>query len=60
MDLHNVSWRKSSHSTNNGGDCIELGALPNAVVARDSKDPDGPRLVFDRHAFAEFLTHIKH
>lgn len=59
MDLNNVSWCKSSHSTNNGGQCVELGALPNAVVARDSKDPNGPRLVFDRRAFAEFLAHIK-
>ncbi|WP_347256639.1 DUF397 domain-containing protein [Actinomadura sp. RB99] len=59
MDLRNIPWRKSSNSTNNGGQCVELGALPNAVVARDSKDPDGPRLVFDRPAFANFLTHIK-
>ncbi|WP_173097089.1 DUF397 domain-containing protein [Actinomadura verrucosospora] len=59
MDLTDVLWRKSSHSTNNGGQCVELGALPNAVVARDSKDPDGPRLVFGRGALAEFLTRIK-
>jgi hypothetical protein len=59
MDLRNIPWRKSSHSTNNGGDCVEIRALPNAVVARDSKDPDGSRLVFDRRVFAEFLTHIK-
>ncbi|WP_433244222.1 DUF397 domain-containing protein [Actinomadura nitritigenes] len=59
MDLRNVPWRTSSHSTNNGGQCVELGALPNAVVARDSKDPDGPRLVFDRRAFAEFLAQVK-
>ncbi|MFF0520296.1 DUF397 domain-containing protein [Actinomadura nitritigenes] len=60
VDPRNIPWRKSSYSTNNGGQCVELGALPNAVVARDSMDPDGPRLVFDRSAFAEFLTHIKH
>lgn len=59
MDLNNILWRKSSHSTNNGGDCVELGALPDAVVARDSRDPDGPRLVFGRRVFAEFLVRIK-
>ncbi|MEU6744664.1 DUF397 domain-containing protein [Spirillospora sp. NPDC046719] len=59
MDLNHNPWRTSSYGTNNGGQCVELGALPNAVVARDSKDPDGPRLVFDRRAFAKFLTHIK-
>ncbi|QKG23078.1 DUF397 domain-containing protein [Actinomadura verrucosospora] len=59
MDLNNVSWRKSSHSTNNGGDCVELAALPNAVAARDSKDPDGPKLEFDRRSFGEFLARVK-
>ncbi|HEU5032770.1 MAG TPA: DUF397 domain-containing protein [Spirillospora sp.] len=59
MDLRNISWRTSSHSTNNGGQCVELGALPDVVVARDSKDSDGARLVFDRREFAEFLTQIK-
>jgi hypothetical protein len=59
MDLNNVPWRKSSHSTNNGGDCVELAALPSVVVARDSKDPGGPRLMFDRRAFASFLTSVK-
>lgn len=22
--MGNLSWRKSSHSTNNGGDCVEV------------------------------------
>ena len=39
-----LSWRTSSYSTSNGGDCIEVGAAPRAVAVRDSKDPDGPVL----------------
>ncbi|MEV5568539.1 DUF397 domain-containing protein [Spirillospora sp. NPDC052269] len=40
-----VLWRKSSHSTAQGEDCVEAAALPHqAVGLRDSKDPDGPRL----------------
>ncbi|MFS2293675.1 MAG: DUF397 domain-containing protein [Actinomadura sp.] len=49
MDLKNTAWRKSSHSTSNGGDCIELARLSGAVVAvRDSKDPNGPVLLVTR------------
>ncbi|HEU5032768.1 MAG TPA: DUF397 domain-containing protein [Spirillospora sp.] len=60
MELTKAVWRKSSYTTSNGGDCVELASVPGTVAVRDSKDPDGPRLVFDRRAFAEFLTHIKH
>ncbi|MFF0520295.1 DUF397 domain-containing protein [Actinomadura nitritigenes] len=59
MDLTKVVWRKSSYTGPNGGDCVELASVPGTVAVRDSKDPDGPRLVFDRRAFAEFLAHIK-
>ncbi|MGI5325294.1 DUF397 domain-containing protein [Actinomadura nitritigenes] len=59
MELTKAVWRKSSYTTSNGGDCVELASAPGTVAVRDSKDPDGPRLVFGRRAFAEFLTHIK-
>jgi hypothetical protein len=59
MELTKAVWRKSSYTTSNGGDCVELASVPGTVAVRDSKDPDGPRLVFDRQAFAEFLTRIK-
>ncbi|WP_433244219.1 DUF397 domain-containing protein [Actinomadura nitritigenes] len=55
-----VVWRKASYTTSNGGNCVELASVPGTVAVRDSKDPDGPRLVFDRRVFAEFLTQIKH
>lgn len=46
VDLSRAVWRKSARS-NNGGDCVEVaGNLPGAVAVRDSKDPDGPVLVF--------------
>ncbi|MEU9019068.1 DUF397 domain-containing protein [Actinomadura sp. NPDC048394] len=52
-------WRKSSCTTSNGGNCVELASLPDNVAVRDSKDPDGPRLVFGRRAFSVFLTGVK-
>jgi hypothetical protein len=45
MDLSKATWRKSSHSTDNGGDCVEVARTPGAVAVRDSKDPDGPVLL---------------
>lgn len=45
---------KSSYS--HPGDCIEVAIPPaGAVAVRDSKDPNGPRLVVTRAAWAEFV-----
>jgi hypothetical protein len=53
-------WRKSSHSGGNGGDCVEVAAaLPAAIAVRDSKDPDGPRLIFTPAAWAAFTAAIR-
>jgi Domain of unknown function (DUF397) len=27
MDLNSAQWRTSSHSTDNGGDCVEVAVL---------------------------------
>lgn len=55
-----IEWRKSSHS---GGDsdpaCVELAKSGDRVWVRDSKDPDGERLVFGRDAFAGLLERVK-
>jgi hypothetical protein len=64
MDEHDLSaapWRKSSHSDNNGGNCIEaaLGFIAGAVPVRDSKDPQGPALIFDTNAFGSFVQAVK-
>lgn len=31
-------WRKSSYSSGNGGNCVELGGTPGTVLVRDTKD----------------------
>lgn len=39
MRYSNISWRKSSHSNNIGGNCVEAGACAIDLIAvRDSKD----------------------
>ncbi|MCC9311323.1 Scr1 family TA system antitoxin-like transcriptional regulator [Kitasatospora sp. RB6PN24] len=50
------SWRKSSYSGANGGDCVEVARLPRTTPVRDSKDPHGPALAFPAPAFAAFLA----
>ena len=53
-----LSWRKSSYSGSNGGQCIEV-AVPGRVLVRDSKNPDGARLGFSAQAWREFAATIK-
>ncbi|WP_181786153.1 DUF397 domain-containing protein [Streptomyces phytophilus] len=52
-----LDWFKSSYSNDEGGECVEVAAVPGAVHVRDSKDPHGPHLCFTPEAWAAFLTH---
>ncbi|MFJ8579001.1 DUF397 domain-containing protein [Micromonospora sp. NPDC093277] len=57
MELTNARWRKSSRSSGNGGDCVEVADnLPGLVAVRDSKDPTGPTLTFAPTVWRAFLT----
>ncbi|MFI6850595.1 DUF397 domain-containing protein [Kitasatospora sp. NPDC050467] len=58
-DLSGASWVKSSYS-DNGGQCVEISAsFPGAVPVRDSKDPEGPALVFPADAWQSFVTGVR-
>jgi hypothetical protein len=52
-------WRKSGYSSSNGGACIELASLGEVVGVRDSKDPDGPRLVVSCDVLASLVADLK-
>lgn len=52
------AWRKSSASTSNG-ECAEVGQDGAGVLMRDSKDPDGPVLVFGPVAWVAFLEGLR-
>ena len=54
LDLNNASWHKSSHS-GGANDCVELAELGPYVAIRDSKEPHGAALIFDRSAVAAFV-----
>jgi hypothetical protein len=58
--LNSVTWRKSSYSSGNGGACVEVAADgPGVVAVRDSKDPDGPALVFTPADWSDFIASLK-
>lgn len=52
-----VAFRKASRSAGNGA-CVEVAALPDAVLLRDSKDP-GVVLAVTRPAWAAFLAGVR-
>ncbi|MEV5543232.1 DUF397 domain-containing protein [Saccharopolyspora shandongensis] len=54
-----VTWRKSSRSQNGADNCVEVACLSTATAVRDSKNPDGPALVFGVGTFSAFLDGIK-
>ena len=58
--LSNVTWRKSSYSGGNGGDCVEVAMLSDhSRAVRDSKDPEGPKLVFAPATWQTFTAAVK-
>jgi hypothetical protein len=59
-DLSTAVWRKSSRSNGNGGNnCVEVAILDTAVAVRDSKDPNGPALMFAPTQWDAFIDGAK-
>ncbi|WP_414507219.1 DUF397 domain-containing protein [Streptomyces sp. NEAU-L66] len=60
IDLSNITWRKSSYSNSDGGECIEVSDdLPGLTPVRDSKNPHGPALTFEASAWSSFVNAVK-
>lgn len=57
FDRTSIEWRKSSYSNQDGGECVEVADdIPGLVPVRDSKNPQGPALVFPADAWSAFVT----
>ena len=57
--LDGAVWHKSSYSGTQGN-CVEVARnLPGIVVVRDSKAPNGARLVFTVDSWTAFVRRIK-
>jgi hypothetical protein len=60
IDLSGAVWRKSTRSSAEGQNCVEVAInLPGFVAVRDSKHPDGPAITVSRHEWATFITSVK-
>jgi hypothetical protein len=60
VDVTRPEWRKSSYSSANGGQCVEVARnLPGVVAVRDSQDPDGPKLMFSRAVWLAFAVAVR-
>ena len=46
--MDELTWRKARRSDEQGGECVELAAVPSAVAVRDSKHPEAGHLTLDR------------
>ncbi|MFB6533075.1 DUF397 domain-containing protein [Streptomyces noursei] len=58
-DLTGAVWKKSSYSGDNS-QCVEVAHnLPGIVPVRDSKDPEGPALIFSSASFSAFVHGIR-
>ena len=56
-DLSLAVWRKSTRSTGSGQNCVEVTTTaPGLVAVRDSKNPQGPALVFTPTQWRALLT----
>jgi Domain of unknown function (DUF397) len=53
------TWRTSSYSGSGGGNCVEAGAVPGAILVRDTKDRSGPVLAFGQQAWQAFAADVK-
>ncbi|ARE76967.1 MULTISPECIES: DUF397 domain-containing protein [Streptomyces] len=61
-DVDGLSWRTSSYTNGEGGNCVEVSDdLPGLVPVRDSKLAGaGPVLVFGAATWVSFIRAVQH
>ncbi|MET7650325.1 DUF397 domain-containing protein [Streptomyces sp. NPDC005486] len=53
-----LEWIKSSYSTADGPDCVEVATALDHILVRDSKIPHGPRLALPPTTWTAFLPFV--
>jgi Domain of unknown function (DUF397) len=59
VDMAAAGWRKSSRSGPWSDNCVEVAFVGDAILVRDSKDPDGAVLVFTPNEWDAFVNGAK-
>lgn len=59
VDLTQATWVKSTRSSGNCDNCVEVAFVDGAVAVRDSKDRQGPALIYTRDEWDAFLGGVK-
>jgi hypothetical protein len=58
--MNETRWRKSTYSSSNGGNCVEVGQSPPVIAVRDTtQDGKGPVLRFAPGAWRRFTGQVK-
>ncbi len=53
VNSSSLAWRKSTRC--DSASCVEVAPVADGVAMRDSKDSEGPALLFTREQWADFL-----
>jgi Domain of unknown function (DUF397) len=56
--IFDIQWVKAKKSAYDGN-CVQVGRIRNEVRVRNSRDPEGPQLVFTKAEFNAFLEGAK-
>jgi hypothetical protein len=54
-----ATWRKSSYSGNNGGDCVEVAGATGVVLVRDTVNRAGALLSIPASAWQDFTDSLR-
>jgi hypothetical protein len=57
--IDSASWRKSSYSGTNGGDCVEAADLDGRILVRDTTDRGGVVLSISPDAWCRFMGTLR-
>jgi hypothetical protein len=58
IDLSRAEWRTSSLSGTNG-QCVAVAFVDDHVAVRDSKNPDGPKIIFTADEWRAFTGGVR-
>jgi hypothetical protein len=59
LDLSNAQWLRTTRSGSDDDNCVEVAFVDQAIVVRDSANPQGPALIFTAAEWDAFLGGAK-